>query len=98
MERGLLTLFEDYFFKSDPERSIRYDTFISLFVKLAKDPCDEKVKFMVSLLKQNGSDGVLTVSNIMEVSVFLCYDEILQTNIESHVSCVQGLFGAHDWT
>jgi hypothetical protein len=77
MERGLLTLYEDYFFKSDPESSIRYDTFISLFVKLAKDPCDEKVKFMVSLLKQNSSDGALTVSNVMEVSVFLCYDEIL---------------------
>lgn len=77
MERGLLTLFEDYFFKSDPEGSICCDTFISLFVKLAKDPCDEKVKFMVSLLKQNSRDGALTVSNVMEVSVFLCYDEIL---------------------
>jgi hypothetical protein len=71
MDRGLFTLFEDYFFKSDPERSIRYDTFISLFVKLAKVPCDEKVKFIVSLLKQNSSDGPLTINNIIEVSV-LC--------------------------
>jgi hypothetical protein len=42
-----------------------------LFVKLAKDPCDEKIRFMVSMLKHNTPDGVLTYSNIMEVSIYL---------------------------
>jgi hypothetical protein len=70
MDKGLLTLFENYFFKNDSGSSVHYDTFVSLFVKLAKDPCDEKIKFMVMLLKQNSTDGVLTVSNVMEVSVY----------------------------
>jgi hypothetical protein len=98
MEKGLITLFEDYLFKNDPGSSVHYDTFISLFVKLAKDPCEEKVKFIVSLLKQNSSDGALTASNVIEVSVFLCYDAILQPDIEVRVSCAHGLFGGHDWT
>jgi hypothetical protein len=71
MEKGLFALFEDYFFKNNPESPVHYDTFISLFIKLAKVPRDEKVKFMVSLLKQNSSDGVLTFYDVMEVSVFL---------------------------
>jgi hypothetical protein len=70
MEKGLLSLFEDYFFKNKPKSPVPYDTFISLFIKLAKVPYDEKVKFMVSLLKQSSSDGVLTFNNVMEVSVF----------------------------
>jgi hypothetical protein len=96
MEKGLLTAFEYYFFKSDPQSSVCYDTFISLFVKLAKSPCDEKVKFMVALLKQNSNDGALTISNVTEVSVFLRYNEILHADIEAHVPCAQGLFGARD--
>ncbi|PNF39974.1 hypothetical protein B7P43_G15965 [Cryptotermes secundus] len=85
MERGLLTLFEDYFFKSDPEKSIYYDTFISLFVKLAKDPCDEKVKFMVSLLKQNSSDGALTVSNITEYVKDIISSYIIILTVMDHI-------------
>jgi hypothetical protein len=87
MEKGLLTVFEDYFFKSGPESSVRYETFISLFVKLVKNPCDEKAKFMVTLLKRNSSDGALTISNVTEVSVFLCYNETLHADIEAHVPC-----------
>ncbi|XP_021914085.1 TLD domain-containing protein 1 isoform X2 [Zootermopsis nevadensis] len=66
MENGLLALVEDYFFKNNPKSPVPFDTFISLFIKLAKDPCGEKVKFIVSLLKQNSSDGVLTFSILME--------------------------------
>jgi hypothetical protein len=97
MEKGLLTVFEYYFFKSDPESSVCYDTFISLFVKLAKGPCDEKAKFMVALMKQNSNDGTLTISNATEVSVFLHYNEILHADVEAHLPCGQGLFGAHDY-
>jgi hypothetical protein len=71
MERALYTLFEDYFYESSPKSTIQYDKFISLFVKLAKDPCDEKIRFMVSVLKCNTRDGALTYDNIMEVSIFL---------------------------
>jgi hypothetical protein len=71
MERALYALFEDYFYKSNPKSTIHYDKFISLFVKLAKDPCDEKIRFVVSMLKHNMTDGALTYSNVMEVSIFL---------------------------
>jgi endonuclease III-like uncharacterized protein len=71
MERTLYMLFEDYFYKNNPKSTIQYDKFISLFVKLAKDPCDEKIRFVVCMLKHNTTDGVLTYSNIIEVSMYL---------------------------
>lgn len=64
-------LFEDYFYKNSPKSTIHYDKFISLFVKLTKDPCDEKIKFIVSMLKHNTSDGALICSSIVEVSIWL---------------------------
>jgi hypothetical protein len=70
MERALYTLFEDYFYKSSPKSTVQYDRFVSLFVKLAKDPCDEKIRFVVSMLKCNARDGALTYNNTMEVSIF----------------------------
>jgi hypothetical protein len=81
MEMGLFTLFEDYFFKTNPKSPVHYDTFISLFIKLAKGPFDEKIKFVVSLLKQSSSNGDLTLNNLLEVSVFFCYYEILWVDI-----------------
>jgi hypothetical protein len=72
VEKGLLAVFEDYFFKNNPKSVVHYDSFIKLFIRLTKVPCDKKVKFMVYLLKHNNSNGVLTFSNVIEVSVFLC--------------------------
>lgn len=85
MERALYTLFEDYFYESSPKSTIQYDKFISLFVKLAKDPCDEKIRFMVSVLKCNTRDGALTYDNIMEYVKNVISSYMIILTVTDHV-------------
>lgn len=85
MERPLYTLFEDYFYKSNPKSTIEYDKFISLFVKLAKDPCDEKIRLVVSMLKHNAPDGALTYSNIMEYVKNVISSYMMILTVTNHI-------------